>query len=84
MALGLFVSAFARTEFQAVQFMPALRPPAAAALRAVRARATRWPPLLEAISDVLPLTYAYDALDRVANHGTLSVAGALDVVVICA
>ena len=36
MSLGLFVSAFARTEFQAVQFMPAIVFPAAAALRAVR------------------------------------------------
>ena len=36
-ALGLFVSAFAQTEFQAVQFMPAVRHPAAPAVRAVRA-----------------------------------------------
>ena len=44
MALGLFVSsAFATTEFQAVQFMPAFVLPAAAALRPVRRRATRWP-----------------------------------------
>ncbi len=35
-ALGLFVSAFATTEFQAVQFMPAVRAPADPALRAVR------------------------------------------------
>ena len=34
--MGLFVSAFAETEFQAVQFMPALRAPAGPALRAVR------------------------------------------------
>ena len=39
-ALGLFVSAFARTEFQAVQFMPALVLPADPAVRAVRARAS--------------------------------------------
>ena len=32
----------------------------------------------------MPLTYAFDALDRVANHGSLAVAGAVDVVVICA
>ena len=35
-ALGLFVSAFARTEFQAVQFMPARGDPADPAVRAVR------------------------------------------------
>ena len=37
MALGLFVSAFAQTEFQAVQFMPAFVPSPDAALRPVRA-----------------------------------------------
>ena len=37
-ALGLLVSAFATTEFQAVQFMPAFVLPADPALRALRAR----------------------------------------------
>ena len=47
MALGLFVSAFARTEFQAVQFMPAIHLPAAAALRPVhRAQRNGHAPLL--------------------------------------
>jgi ABC-2 type transport system permease protein len=36
MALGLFVSAFARTEFQAVQFMPAFILPPAPAVRSLR------------------------------------------------
>ena len=36
-ALGLFVSASRTTEFQAVQFMPAVRAPADPAVRAVRA-----------------------------------------------
>ena len=36
-ALGLLVSAFATTEFQAVQFMPAVRAPADPAVRALRA-----------------------------------------------
>ena len=46
--LGLFVSAFARTEFQAVQFMPARGHPAAPALRPVHparpaaGRRSRW------------------------------------------
>ena len=40
-ALGLFVSAFARTEFQAVQFMPVAGDPADPAVRAVRAARRR-------------------------------------------
>ena len=42
MALGLFVSAFATTEFQAVQFVPAFVTAADPALRALRRRGTRW------------------------------------------
>ena len=65
-ALGLFVSAFARTEFQAVQFMPARRDPAAPALRAVRAAR---PAACGARGglDVLPLSYAVDAMQAVAS-----------------
>jgi ABC-2 type transport system permease protein len=63
MALGLFLSAFARTEFQAVQFMPAFVLPQIllAGLLVPRDQMAR---ALEAISNVLPLTYAYDALVR--------------------
>ncbi len=41
-------------------------------------------PLLEAISYALPLTYAYDALDRVASDGSLGAAGWADVAVVVA
>ena len=63
MALGLFLSAFARTEFQAVQFMPAVVLPQIMLCglfvpRDLMARA------LEIVSYALPLTYAYDALAR--------------------
>ena len=66
MALGLFVSAFARTEFQAVQFMPAIVFPQLllCGLFVARAQMAGW---LRAISDALPLTYAYDALARVTQ-----------------
>jgi ABC-2 type transport system permease protein len=37
---------------------------------------------LRAAARVLPLTYAYDALDRVTRHGALGSAGAVDVAVI--
>jgi ABC-2 type transport system permease protein len=65
MALGLFLSAFASTEFQAVQFMPAFLLPqlllcGLIADRDQMAAPLRW------VSDVLPMTYAYDALHRVA------------------
>jgi len=61
MALGLFVSAFAATEFQAVQFMPAFVLPQFLLSGLLVPRDTltdvlRW------ISDVLPLSYAVDAM----------------------
>jgi ABC-2 type transport system permease protein len=70
-ALGLFVSAFARTEFQAVQFMPALVLPQILLCGLFVPRAAL-PGVLEAISDVLPLSYAVDAmqaLTRTAETG---------------
>jgi ABC-2 type transport system permease protein len=65
MALGLFVSAFAATEFQAVQFMPAFLLPQilVCGLFVSRDAMARW---LQLLSDVLPMTYAYDAIRRVA------------------
>jgi ABC-2 type transport system permease protein len=62
-ALGLCVSAFAQTEFQAVQFMPAMVFPQIllSGLFVSRDAMATW---LRWISDALPLTYAYDALAR--------------------
>jgi ABC-2 type transport system permease protein len=70
MASGLFVSAFARTEFQAVQFMPAFVFPQLllSGLFAPRDEMAGW---LRAISDVFPMTYAYDALRRAATEPDL-------------
>jgi ABC-2 type transport system permease protein len=63
--LGLFVSAYAQTEFQAVQFMPAVVFPQIllCGLFVPRAEMAAW---LRGISYALPLTYAYDALARTA------------------
>ena len=63
--LGLLVSAYATTEFQAVQFMPAVVFPQIllCGLFVARDEMAAW---LRAISWVLPLTYAYDALVRTA------------------
>jgi ABC-2 type transport system permease protein len=64
MALGLFLSAFATSEFQAVQFMPAVVFPQILLCGLLVPREAM-PSLLEGISWFLPLTYAYDALARV-------------------
>lgn len=66
MALGLFFSAFATSEFQAVQFMPAVVFPQVllGGLFVPREHMAR---ILEVISNGLPLTYAYDALARVTR-----------------
>lgn len=60
-ALGLLVSAFAQTEFQAVQFMPALVIPQIL-LCGLFVPRHEMPEPLEAISNVLPLSYAMDAM----------------------
>ncbi len=81
MALGLFASAFAVTEFQAVQFMPAFLLPQIllCGLLAPRDAMARG---LQLLSDVLPMTYAYDALARVSASGGMSAGLARDVAVL--
>jgi ABC-2 type transport system permease protein len=76
-ALGLLVSAFARTEFQAVQFMPALVIPQLLLCGLFLPR-DAMPRLLETVSDVLPLSFAVDAMSAVATGGTASLAGVAD------
>ncbi|MCX6430211.1 MAG: ABC transporter permease [Actinobacteria bacterium] len=66
MALGLFVSSFAKTEFQAVQFMPAILLPQLL-LSGLLAPRAGMPRLLEIISNFLPLTYAVDATRKVLS-----------------
>lgn len=65
-ALGLLASAFAKTEFQAVQFMPVVVLPQIllCGLFVPRALMAGW---LQAISDVLPLTYSVEALQEVGK-----------------
>jgi ABC-2 type transport system permease protein len=66
MALGLFVSAFAATEFQAVQFLPVFILPQLL-LAGLFVPREHMPDVLERISDFLPFTYAYEALAKVAG-----------------
>ena len=83
MSLGLFTSAFARTEFQAIQFLPAFIFPQLILCGLFVAR-DHMAKLLQIVSDVLPLTYAFDALQRATVQGTLGSRGALDIAVIVA
>ena len=64
--LGLFASAFARTEFQVIQFMPALVFPQVILGGVIIAR-DQMPDALYAISDWLPLSHAIDALNAVSR-----------------
>jgi ABC-2 type transport system permease protein len=68
-ALGLLASAFAASEFQAVQFMPAFVLPQIllCGLLVPREQMADW---LDAIASVLPLTFAFDALEAVAIDGS--------------
>jgi ABC-2 type transport system permease protein len=75
-ALGLFVSAFARTEFQAVQFMPAIVIPQIL-LCGLFVPRDLMPGVLSVLSDLLPLSYAVDAMSHVAT-GTGSALGNVD------
>jgi ABC-2 type transport system permease protein len=65
-AFGLFCSAFARTEFQAVQFLPVVVVPQLllCGLFVPREQMVGW---LQAASDIFPLTYAVDALAQVGR-----------------
>jgi len=66
-SLGLFISAFARTEFQAVQFLPALIFPQllTCGLIISRDHMASW---LQTFSDYMPMTYSVDAMKRVTTE----------------
>jgi ABC-2 type transport system permease protein len=79
--LGLFVSAFAETEFQAVQFMPAVVIPQILLCGLFVSR-DALPAVLGAVSDVLPLSYAVDAMSTLQSSSGLTSDVWLDLVVI--
>ncbi|MCP9952798.1 ABC transporter permease [Actinomadura madurae] len=83
MALGLFASAFARTEFQAVQFMPAFVLPQLllCGLIIPRENMAGW---LQAISDVLPLSYAVEGMREISADPDFTTTLTVDVGVIAA
>jgi ABC-2 type transport system permease protein len=66
--LGIFLSMFARTEFQAVQFIPLVIVPQVL-LCGILFPVSTEPKVLQYISDVLPLTYAVNGLRDVMLKG---------------
>jgi ABC-2 type transport system permease protein len=70
-SMGLLLSAFADTEFQAVQFMPALVIPQLL-LCGLFGDRSMLPRVLELIGDVLPLTYAVDAMKSLESGTALT------------
>lgn len=66
--LGLFLSAFARTEFQAVQFLPALVLPQIL-LAGILVPVEKLPLGLEWVARILPLTYAFKGLNGNMRDG---------------
>ena len=81
MSLGLFVSAFANTEFQAVQFLPAMVFPQLLLCGLLVPR-DQMAGVLEAVSNVLPLTYAYEGLQRVTTGPGFDATAARDLAIV--
>ena len=82
-ALGLFLSAFAATEFQAVQFLPAFVLPQFLVCGLLVPR-DALPAVLDRISDVLPLSYAVDAMRTISTQATGTSDVVRDLVVVLA
>lgn len=82
-ALGLLSSAFARTEFQAIQFMPVVVLPQLLLCGLFQPR-DEMARLLGWASDVMPLSYAVEALQRVAYDGGVGATYTRDLLVVLA
>lgn len=79
--LGLLCSAFARTEFQAVQFMPVVIVPQLLLCGIIVPRAAL-PDWLQWISNVLPASYALEALQEVGRHPGLTSTAVRDMLIV--
>jgi ABC-2 type transport system permease protein len=82
-ALGLLSSAFATTEFQVVQFMPAFIFPQLLVCglfvpRDQMAKVLQW------LANVLPLTYSVDAMKQVTTHTNWTVTHTKDLLIVAA
>ncbi|EUA91008.1 ABC-2 type transporter family protein [Mycobacterium ulcerans str. Harvey] len=79
--LGLLFSAFARTEFQAVQFIPLVMVPQLLLAGIIVPRAVM-PTWLEWVSNAMPASYALEALQQVGAHPELTYIALRDIVVV--
>jgi ABC transporter DrrB family efflux protein len=70
-SLGLFASAFSRTELQAVQMLPVVLLPQFL-LCGIFAPTGSLPQPLQAISVVLPMTYSVDAMKQLTVHSSIT------------
>ncbi len=82
-ALGLFMSAYATSEFQAVQFMPAFILPQllTCGLFVPRSHMAK---LLQWFADVMPLTYSVDAMKQVTDNVSWSATLSKDLTIVIA
>lgn len=81
--LGLLASAFARTEFQAVQFMPVVIVPQLL-LAGIIVPRSQMPEWLQWVSNAMPASYALEALQQVNRHEVLTDTAIRDMVVVLA
>jgi ABC-2 type transport system permease protein len=79
--LGLLCSAFARTEFQAVQFMPVVIVPQLLLCGIIVPR-DLLPEWLQWISNALPASYALEALRQVGANTDLTATAARDIAIV--
>ncbi|MBV8347450.1 MAG: ABC transporter permease [Mycolicibacterium sp.] len=79
--LGLLCSAFARTEFQAVQFIPLVMVPQLLLAGIIVPRALM-PTWLHWVSNVMPASYALEALQQVGTHADLTGTAVRDIAVV--
>ncbi|MEH3143251.1 MAG: ABC transporter permease [Mycobacterium kyogaense] len=81
--LGLLCSAFARTEFQAVQFMPLVIAPQLLLCGIVVPR-EQLPDWLQWVSNAMPASYALEALRQVGAHAELTSLAVRDLLIVAA
>ena len=82
-ALGLFASAFASSEFQAVQFMPAFILPQVLTCGLFVPRIhMAWP--LQRLADIMPLTYSVDAMKQLTINSTWTSLQTKDLIIVLA
>jgi ABC-2 type transport system permease protein len=82
-ALGLLASAFAASEFQAVQFMPAFIFPQLLTCGLFIAREQMARPL-QWLADIFPLTYSVDAMKQATLHTNWTGRHSTDLIVVAA